>query len=168
MLKLKLIALLLIPALSVVSVGSRGMAQDAPVLLTVDVNDAQSGETTVYQYTHEDLLAFPARVFSTKTNWTSGTPEFTGVALSDLLEAWNVSDGTMELVAINDYSVRFDADDPTNSGAVVAYFMNGEKMTPRDKGPLWLLYDYDGNADYRTETIFSRSIWQLDRIVISR
>ena len=36
----------------------------------------------------------------------------------------------------------------------------------RDKGPLWIIYPYDQNTDYQTEVIYSRSIWQLDRIEV--
>ena len=67
----------------------------------------------------------------------------------------------MELVALNDYSVRLDVEDPTNAGALLAYLQDGQEMTPRDKGPLWLVFNYDADPAYRTETVFSRSIWQL-------
>ena len=116
----------------------------------------------------EDLSALPATSFTTTTNWTSGPHTFTGVALTDLLETHGVSDGQIELVAINEYRVFLDADDPTNKGAVLAYLMNGQTMTARDKGPIWMVYDYDSDINFRTETIYSRSIWQLDRIVVSR
>jgi hypothetical protein len=42
--------------------------------------------------------------------------------------------------------------------------MDGKTMSVRDKGPLWIIYPYDSSADYRTEVVYSRSIWQLDRI----
>ncbi|MDP5360810.1 MAG: oxidoreductase, partial [Paracoccaceae bacterium] len=34
------------------------------------------------------------------------------------------------------------------------------------KGPLWVVYPYDMSADYRSEVIYYRSIWQLDRIEV--
>jgi hypothetical protein len=37
-------------------------------------------------------------------------------------------------------------------------------MSIREKGPLWLVYPYDLNKAYQSETIYSRSIWQLVRI----
>ena len=49
-------------------------------------------------------------------------------------------------------------------GPIIAYMMNGEEMSVRNKGPLWLVYPYDLNHEYRSEVIYSRSIWQLDRI----
>lgn len=143
------------------------VAQDAPVLLTIEI-DADAPTPTRLELTRQDLVDLPVMEFATQTNWTSGTPKFTGVALLDLLSSLNVESGTLELVAINDYSVRVDVEDPTNAGAMIAYLMDDEVMTPRDKGPLWLVYNFDAHKDYRTETIFSRSIWQLDRINISR
>jgi hypothetical protein len=38
-------------------------------------------------------------------------------------------------------------------------------MSVRDKGPLWVIYPYDSD-DYRSEVIYSRSIWQLDRLEV--
>ena len=46
--------------------------------------------------------------------------------------------------------------------------MNGEIMSLRDKGPLWVIYPYDQNAAYRSEVTYSRSIWQLDRIEVTQ
>ena len=56
--------------------------------------------------------------------------------------------------------------DAVEEGPIVAYEMDGKLMSRRDKGPLWLIYPYSSNAEYRTEVIYSRSIWQLDRMAI--
>jgi hypothetical protein len=48
----------------------------------------------------------------------------------------------------------------------VAYLRNGAEMSMRDKGPLWIVYPYDAKPDYQSELIYSRSIWQLDRIEV--
>ncbi len=144
------------------------VAQDAPVLLTIEVSDQDASTERAIEYTRGDLMELPQTSFRTATNWTSGTPVFSGVALSDLLDVLEVTGGTLEMQAINDYSVVFDADDPTNAGAIVALLQDGVPMTSRDKGPLWLVFNYDSDPALRTETVYSRSIWQLDRIIISR
>jgi hypothetical protein len=46
--------------------------------------------------------------------------------------------------------------------------MNGAEMSIRDKGPLWIVYPYDASDDFRSEVVYSRSIWQLDRIEVIR
>jgi hypothetical protein len=48
--------------------------------------------------------------------------------------------------------------------ALIAYAMDGKEMSVRYKGPLWIVYPYDSNANYRTEITYARSVWQLDRI----
>lgn len=141
-------------------------AEEEPVLLTLEI--VEGGSTEITTLTKSDLMAFPAISFATRTNWTTGEVTFTGVALTTVLERFDVTAGEIELIAINEYSVFLPVDDPTNEGAMLAYLMNGNPMTPRDKGPIWMVYNYDADRQYRTETVFSRSIWQLDRIIISR
>ena len=143
-------------------------ADENRILLTIDIQAADGSAGTVTQLTRDDLRALPPVTFDTNTNWTKGTHRFTGVALRALLDQWGVTDGEIELMAINGYSVVLPVDDPTNDGAILAYLMDGEPMSARDKGPVWMVYNYDSDRQYRTETVFSRSIWQLDRIIISR
>ena len=63
-----------------------------------------------------------------------------------------------------DYAVTIPTSDAVEGGPIIAYEMDGKPMSRRDKGPLWVIYPFDDSAKYRTETIYSRSIWQLNRI----
>ena len=66
----------------------------------------------------------------------------------------------------HDYAVEIPVSDSVEDGPILAYELNGAPMSVRDKGPLWLVYPYDQNPEYRSEVIYSRSIWQLDRIEV--
>ncbi len=143
-------------------------AQDEPTLLTIEITAPDEAPGAIVTLTRSELEALPPVTFTTRTNWTNGPMTFTGVALTTLLDRFDVTEGEIELIAINAYSVILPVDDPTNDGATLAYLMNGNPMTPRGKGPIWMVYNYDADRRYRTETVFSRSIWQLDRIIISR
>jgi hypothetical protein len=79
-----------------------------------------------------------------------------------------LNDGRFLATAINDYSVEIPLSDAVEGGPIIAYLMDGEEMSIRDKGPLWVIYPYDSDADFRSEVVFSRSIWQLDRLEILR
>ena len=57
-------------------------------------------------------------------------------------------------------------EDAVTDGPIIAYSMDGAQMSVRDKGPLWVIYPFDSSPEYRTAVIFSRSIWQLDRIEV--
>ena len=58
----------------------------------------------------------------------------------------------------------FLVEDAVEGGPIIAYRLNGDRMSVRDKGPLWVVYPYDSDQVYQTEVIYSRSIWQLYRI----
>ena len=75
-------------------------------------------------------------------------------------------DGTITATAINDYAVEIPMSDAVEGGPIIAYHTNGEEMSRRDKGPLWVVYPYDSDIAYQTELVYSRSIWQLDRISV--
>ena len=112
------------------------------------------------------LVELPATTFETSTIWTDGVHSFTGVSLADLAAELGVEDGQFLATAINDYTVEIPFSDAVEGGPIIAYLMDGEEMSVRDKGPLWVIYPYDSDADFRSEVIYSRSIWQLDRLEI--
>jgi len=51
-------------------------------------------------------------------------------------------------------------------GPLLAYLRNGETMSVRDKGPVWLIFPFDDEPKFQNEEYYSRSIWQLDQIEI--
>ena len=154
------------------SVTSISFAQDAlpspkgPVILTISGPIGKTNTDGGAQFDLEMLQALPVREFTTTTIWTEGEHVFTGVALSELMDYVDAPEATLKATAVNDYAVDLPPSDLTSDGAMLAYLMDGKVMSLRDKGPLWVVYDYDGNADYRSEVTYSRSIWQLDRIVV--
>lgn len=112
------------------------------------------------------LAGLPATSFRTTTIWNDGTQWFEGVLLRDLIAAVGARGRTIRAVALNDYAVELPMSDATDGCALVAYARNGAPMTVRAKGPLWIVYNYDSDPKYRTEVIYSRSIWQLARLEI--
>ena len=74
----------------------------------------------------------------------------------------------MNAIAVNNYSVPIPVADAVEGGPLLAFEINGAAMSIRDKGPLWIVYPYDSKTDYQSETIYSRSIWQLNRLQIAQ
>ena len=118
----------------------------------------------VTEFDMDALVALGAEEFTTNTIWTEGKQTFTGVPLSAFLSNVGVAEGKLKATAINDYAVEVPLEDAVEGGPIIAYLRNGETMSVRDKGPLWLVYPYDADPKYQTEVIYSRSIWQLDRL----
>lgn len=136
------------------------------VVLTVSGKIAATNGTGVAAFDLEMLRSLGVEQFATTTIWTGGTPTFEGVPLANLVERLGVTDGTLRAFAINDYTVDIPVTDAVDGGPMIAFRMDGADMSVRDKGPLWIVYPYDSNQDYRSEVIYSRSIWQLDRIEV--
>lgn len=138
------------------------------VILTVSGEISHSNTDGTAAFDLEMLKAMPATEFSTSTIWTEGVQEFVGVSLHDLAEAIGFEGQTLLASAVNDYRVEVPVSDIREGGPMIAYMRNGEAMSLREKGPLWIVYPYDTVAEYRAETIYSRSIWQLDRIEVAK
>lgn len=136
------------------------------IILTVtgeiDVTNAEGA--LVFDY--DALAALDAETFETTTIWTEGLNSFQGVSLKTLTDLLGTEEGTLLATAINDYTVEIPVSDAVEGGPIIAYLMNDKEMSVRDKGPLWVIYPYDSSADYRSEVVYSRSIWQLDRIEV--
>jgi hypothetical protein len=73
----------------------------------------------------------------------------------------------LTLLALNDYEVEISGDDIQKDTPVVAYALDGEAMSVRSRGPLWVMYPFDADGRWRTELVMVRSIWQLDRIRVA-
>jgi hypothetical protein len=142
-------------------------APSGQVLLSVSGAISVTNDGDTARFDMEMLRDLGETSFTTITPWTEGQQTFTGVSLKALLDRLEVDSGTLSATAVNDYAVDIPAADAVEDGPIVAYMRNGETMSVRDKGPLWVVYPYDAKEEYQAEVIFSRSIWQLDRIVIS-
>ncbi len=138
---------------------------EEPVLLTVTGSDGTAVDATV-SYTIAMLRRLGAREIRTKTIWLDGVQRFEGIELSALVRALGLTDGTLRFDALNDYSAEIPVSDAVPGGPLNAWSRNGRRMTPRDKGPLWLVYPYDDETVYQTETIYARSVWHLSRIEV--
>jgi len=105
--------------------------------------------------------------FVTTTIWTDGPHEFTGVPLYALMQHLGITDQEIRAYALNDYSVLIPASDARPGGPILAFSQDGAPIPRRLKGPLWIVYPYDSSPEFRSEKIYARSIWQLNRLVIS-
>lgn len=121
------------------------------------------GQTT--QLDRDSLMAMGPVSFTTTTPWTEGAQEFSGIPLRRLLPDLQ-DDELLLLSAINDYTVTMPGSGVDADFPVVAVERNGAPMSLRDKGPYWLVFDFDRGPEYQTETVYSRSIWQLVRIEV--
>lgn len=134
---------------------------EGPVVLQVS---GLAGPAPQVDFDMAFLQTLPSAGFETETIWTDGVQTFEGVELYSLLKHLTVDAGTLHVVAANDYAIDIPVVEVAPGGALIAYLQNGQPMSVRDRGPLWIVYPYDSDPAFRTELIYSRSIWQLTRI----
>ncbi|SEO19087.1 hypothetical protein SAMN04490248_102184 [Salinihabitans flavidus] len=138
-------------------------AEGAPILTVTGQIDPPDTDLPV-TFDLEALRALPTRRVETTTIWSEGVQRFDGVGLDVLAQEMGATGRAVRASAVNDYSVTIPMADATPDGPIVAYLRNGKTMSLRDKGPLWIIYPYDSDTRYQTEVVYSRSIWQLDRL----
>lgn len=122
-----------------------------------------------------DLTAEPALLprthFETSTVWTEGSDLYEGVLLKDLLLHLGVDmsapGGRVVVEALDGYSAEIEFDLITQDAPLLAFLRNGHLMPRRAQGPYWLIFPYDHDARFRTESIYAQSVWQVTRLTIS-
>ena len=137
------------------------------ILLTVGGNIEKTNTNDGTAAFDQDMLsALPSVTIKTTTPWTDGAVTFEGALLRDILKSVGGSGETLKATAHNDYSVNIPKEDFLKFDVIVAYKRDGEIMTLRSKGPLWIIYPWDSHEELMTELYHSRSIWQLKSLDI--
>lgn len=138
-------------------------AQAEPIILTVD--GAIAGGVPV-DLTRTQLEIIGAAAVTTTTPWHEGAPQFDGVPMSALLEHVNATGEIAEVRALNDYRTSIPVSDFTQYPIILALKQDGEYMSVRDKGPLFIVYPFDDFDELRADIYYSRSAWQVRSITI--
>lgn len=136
------------------------------VLLTVTGKIGQTNGDGAALFDTAMLSALPEHRIETHTPWTDGPALFEGVLLKDVLAATGAHGETLFVEAINSYRIEFPASDAERFGVLLATRMNGQPLSRRDKGPLWIVYPRDAIPALRDERYDSRWVWQLNRIEV--
>ena len=152
--------------LATVALLAAGSAQalDAPkgkVVLSVVGAVGQTNADGRADFDMAMLEAMPQHSFTTTTPWFKEPRQFTGPLLRDVLAASGAKGTVMLAVALNDYKVEIPVEDALRHKVLMATRLDGQPMSLRDKGPLFIIYPYDESADLRSERFYSRSAWQL-------
>jgi len=112
------------------------------------------------------LNGLPQHTFTTHTPWSKNPIKFTGPKLSEVLKLVKAKGNMIKASALNDYHVDIPMEDAYRFDMVVATLINDKPISVREKGPLFVIYPFDTNADLRSSTYYERSIWQLKSLDI--
>lgn len=107
------------------------------------------------------LEALPQHRFTTATPWFKERRQFSGPLLREVLAAAGAKGTVLKAIALNSYKIEIPAADAEQFGMLLATRLDGQAMTVREKGPLFIVYPFDDSAELRQERYYARSAWQL-------
>ena len=134
---------------------------EGKVVLTVSGAISNTNVGNKAQFDWQMLEALPVHQLSTDTSVTTGVHEFTGFLLSDLFEKVGATGKQVTAIALNDYEVTIAMEEFKRFQVIAAYQQDGKRLTPADKGPLWIVYPRSQHAELRDIRYDYRWVWQL-------
>lgn len=154
---------------SLIATAPMGYALDfprGPVILTFSgiINRTNSGTKAVLDAAV--LRSLPQVQIRTDTPWTDGEVLFEGPLLRDVLDLVGAQGELLKATALNDYFVEIPVVDAEELDVILAMRMQEKELTVRSRGPLWVIYPWKDMVELRSETYYSRSIWQLKSIEV--
>ena len=139
---------------------------DVILVVTGNVSEKNSDEGASFDLAMLDALE--SRTGTMETPWTTGKTTFSGPFLRAVLEAAGADGKTLRVKALNDYYAEVPIEDAKALDTILATRKDGEIMSVRDKGPLFLIYPFDKDQSLYNEKYFSRSVWQIGEIEVNK
>jgi hypothetical protein len=135
-------------------------------ILTISGKIGITNKDQTAQFDRPMLESLGITLVETSTPWYQGPVKFEGVSLDKLMKRVNAEGEQVTAIALNDYSSDLPIDDFAKYGPILALKRNGEYMTVRDKGPLFIIYPFDKIPALKSQTYYGRSVWQVDRLIV--
>lgn len=139
------------------------LAQAEAVILTID-GAIEGGVPR--DFTRSELEAIGSSQIVTATPWHDGSPVFEGVPMDMLLAHVGAQGTEADVLALNNYRTTIPLSDFSAYPVLLALKQDGEFMSVRNKGPLFIIYPFDDFEALRTDLYHARSAWQVRSITI--
>jgi len=133
-------------------------------ILTVSGKISVENKDGAAQFDRPMLEALGASGFETATPWYEEPVRFDGVRMDRLMQAVGASGDRVLAYALNDYSTELPMSDFARHDVILALKRNGQYMSVRDKGPLFIVYPFDSDPELKHQTYYGRSVWQASKI----
>ncbi len=136
------------------------------IVLTVKSSAAGDRSARVHHFDRASLESLGSTFLQTSTPWTDGTPLFRGVLVRDLLRSLGTHGEVARAIALNDYRRDIPLGDFFDYPVLLAYEMNGQALSVRGKGPIWIIYPLDQFDELRNRITERKMVWQLVELQI--
>ncbi len=156
---LALVALAAVMLLPIPATSGPLPTPEGRVLLIVKGSIANANVDEEAHFDRELLESLGVTKLTTRTPWHGEGTVFSGVPAQALMRGVGATGATAIAKAANDYKVRIPLADFTAYDVLLATRINGETLTLRTKGPIWLIYP--AGTDLSKPVRQERMIWQL-------
>ena len=108
--------------------------------------------------------------YPNKNKWYSEEVVFEGVSMKALLDAVGVPDGSVKvrMRALDDFQSDAPLEDFKKWPVMLALKMNGEYMSIKNKGPIWVVYPTHIDPEVGMPAFQAKWVWQLHELVIMK
>ncbi|WP_428033680.1 molybdopterin-dependent oxidoreductase [Amphritea sp.] len=139
---------------------------EGPVILTIsgNIQNTQDGQTARLDLAQ--LQQLKSDTFTLQTRWSDSVKSYHGPLLSAVLNYVGAAGKQIRLTALNDYSVEIELDYVDQFEPILAWSEDGQQLSIRNKGPLWLILPHHKFPELLGEIHTGRMIWQLSQIEI--
>lgn len=136
------------------------------IILRVSGQISNTNSGSMAEFDLAGLEALGLSSFKTSTPWHNNEITFEGVLLEKLMDVVGAKGKSVKAIAWNDYTVTIPIDDFKRFGTLLALKRDGEYMTVRDKGPLFIVYPYNQDTQLQNQAYYTRSVWQLKKLIV--
>ncbi len=136
------------------------------IILTVSGSIAHTNGDGVANFDREMLESLEQRTTTASTPWLDGAHDFSGPLGAAILDAVGAEGQTLTVIALNDYSAEVPVQDLRGFPVIFATHIDGQQLSIREKGPLFMIYPFDESPELFNEVYFGRSVWQIARIEV--
>ncbi len=138
------------------------------VILTISGRIDHTNGKGIAAFDRAMLEAMPTTTIDTMTPWTDGVARFEGPLARDLMKRVGARGSRLRATALNDYAVDIPIEDFERYPVILAMKVNGEVLSTRSKGPLWIIYPWSDQPEIRSEVVYGRSIWQIKEMMVRK
>lgn len=146
--------------------GAASPAADLPppsgeVILTIAGQIEHTNDGGVAAFDRAMLEELGLSEVRTWTPWTVGQPVFEGVLAKAIMDRVGAQGTSVRATALNDYEVTIPLADFSSYRVLVAMYQDGQELTKRERGPLWIVYPWTDHPELDNRPTRQKSIWQL-------
>ena len=134
------------------------------VTITGKIKNFNAPNSAVFD--REGLEAIWLASFETMTPWYKAPVKFEGVPIGKLLSLVGAEGDKLIATALNDYTTEIPMADFAAYNVILALKRDGNYMPVADKGPLFIVYDFDRHPEIKSQKFYGRSAWQVARLEV--